>query len=258
MGPISYEVKDGIAVIWFNRPEKLNTLTLQMYQDLGEAFEKAQKDDHVAVCILTGTGEKAFCVGADLTESIPYLGQGHYIDEWDAAHLKHSRLFKPLICAVNGLCMGGGFEIMLASDIRVASSQAVFALPEVSLGIVPAGGTLVRLARQIPYVRAMELILSGERIDAQKALDYGLLNAVVPPEQVMEKAMEMAKKLCACSTRAVQTAKESVLKLREMPAEQAFETEALLGYKAFTSEDAKEGLAAFYEKRKPDFPSKKW
>ncbi|MCI9476289.1 MAG: enoyl-CoA hydratase/isomerase family protein [Emergencia sp.] len=258
MKNISYEVKDGIAVIKFNRPEKLNSLTLQMYEDLGEAFKKAQADNQVAACILTGAGEKAFCVGADLTESIPYLGQGHYIDEWDPAHLKHVDMYKPVICAVNGHCMGGGFEIMLASDIRVASSEATFALPEVSLGIVPAGGTLARLARQIPYIRAMELILMGEKISAKTALDYGVLNHVVAPKDVMDKAMEIAKKFCTLSTTAVQTAKESVLKLREIPLEQAFETEALLGYKAFTSEDAKEGLAAFYDKRKPEFPSRKW
>ena len=147
---------------------------------------------------------------------------------------------------------------MLASDIRVASSEATFALPEVSLGIVPAGGTLARLARQIPYIRAKELILMGEKISAKTALDYGVLNHVVAPKDVMDKAMEIAKKFCTLSTTAVQTAKESVLKLREIPLEQAFETEALLGYKAFTSEDAKEGLAAFYDKRKPEFPSRKW
>ncbi len=258
MSNIDYSVKDGIAIIKFNRPEKLNTLTLQMYEDLGNAFKSAAADPNVAVCILTGEGPKSFCVGADLTESIPYLNQGHYIDEWDAAHLKHVPLYKPVIAAVNGLCMGGGFEIMLSTDIRIASSKAEFALPEVGLGIVPAGGTLVRLARQIPYVKAMELILSAERINAEKALDYGILNYVVEPDQLMDKAMELAQKFLKLSTTAVQTAKESVLKLREIPLEQAFETEALLGYKAFTSEDAKEGLDAFYSKRKPEFPSCKW
>ena len=258
MSHIRYEVSGGIALIQFNRLEKLNTLTLQMYEDLGEAFKRAQADPKAAVCILTGEGDRAFCVGADLTESIPYLNQGHYIDEWDAAHLKHIDMKKPIICAVNGMCMGGGFEIMLGTDIRVASSKAVFALPEVSLGIVPAGGTLVRLARQIPYVKAMELILSGGKIDAQKALDYDLVNYVVEPDQVMDKAMELAEGFLSLSTVAVQTAKEAVVKLREIPLEQAFETEAMLGYKAFTSSDAKEGLEAFYAKRKPDFPSRKW
>lgn len=258
MSNISYEVNHGIAIIKFNRPEKLNTLTLQMYEDLGNAFQKVQADPEAAVCILTGEGEKSFCVGADLRESIPYLNQGHYIDEWDAAHLKHVKMNKPIIGAINGMCMGGGFEIMLGTDIRIASSKAVFALPEVSLGIVPAGGTLTRLARQIPYVKAMELILTGAKFDAQTAFNYDLLNYVVEPEQVMDKAMEIAEGFLSLSTIAVQTAKEAVMKLREMPLEQAFETEALLGHKAFTSSDAKEGLEAFYNKRRANFPSKNW
>lgn len=255
---IRYEKEGGIATITIDRPEKLNTLTLQMYEDLGNSFKQAAADDDVAVVILTGAGEKSFCVGADLTESIPYLNQGHYIDEWDAAHLKHVALYKPVICAVNGLCMGGGFEILFSTDIRVASSKAVFALPEVGLGIVPAGGTLARLAKQIPYARAMEVILTGRKITAQEALDYGILNYVVEPDQVMEKAKEIASLFLPLSTTAVQVAKESVMKLREMPLEQAFETEAMLGYKAFTSEDAKEGLDSFYNKRQANFPSKKW
>ncbi len=129
MSNVTYEVSGGIAVIKFNRPEKLNTLTLSMYDDLGASFIRAQKDPQVAVVILTGEGDRAFCVGADLTESIPYLSRGHYIDEWDAAHFKHIKMNKPVIAAVNGMCMGGGFEIMLGTDIRVASEKAVFALP---------------------------------------------------------------------------------------------------------------------------------
>lgn len=147
---------------------------------------------------------------------------------------------------------------MLSTDIRVASSTARFKLPEVGLGIVPAGGTLVRLARQIPYVKAMELILSAKQLSAQEALDYDILNYVVEPDQLMDKAMELAQQFLTLSTTAVQIAKESVLKLREIPLEQAFETEALLGYKAFTSADAKEGLDSFYNKRKANFPSCNW
>ncbi len=258
MSNIIYEVRNGIAVIKFNRPEKLNTLTLEMYDELGKAFVKAQESDDVGVVILIGEGEKAFCVGADLTESIPYLNEGHYIDEWDAAHFKHIKMNKPVIAAINGMCMGGGFEIMLGTDIRIASNKAIFALPEVSLGIVPAGGTLVRLSRQIPFVKAMELILTGEKIDSAKALDFGILNYVVEPDDVMNKAEEIANILLSNSTIAMQIAKESVIKLREIPLEQAFETEAMLGYKAFTSNDAKEGLDAFYNKRKAVFPSSKW
>lgn len=258
MSEIEYSLENGIAVVKFNRSEKLNALSLQMYEDLGKIFQAIADDPKVAVCILTGEGEKAFCVGADLTESIPYLNEGHYIDEWDFAHLKHVKMNKPVISAINGLCMGGGFEIMIATDIRIASNKAVFALPEVSLGIVPAGGTLARLSRQIPYTRVMELILTGNKFNAEQMLDFGVLNYVVEPEDLMDKAMETAKRFQELSTTAVQIAKESILKLNDIPLEQAFETEALLGYKAFTSEDAREGLDAFYNKRKPVFPSKKW
>lgn len=255
---VVYEKKDGIAIITLSRPEKLNTLTLQMYEDLGNAFQKAADDSEVAVCILTGSGEKAFCVGADLTESIPHLAAGHYIDEWDAAHLKHMKMYKPIISAINGHCMGGGFEIMLGTDIRVVSNQAKFAFPEVGLGIVPAGGTLTRLARQIPYVYAMEAILTGRKLTAEEVHHFGIVNYVVEPDQVLPKAMELAQMFLNLSTTAVQTAKESVLKLWDMQIDQAFDTESMLGYKAFTSEDAKEGLASFYEKRAPHFPSKRW
>lgn len=255
---IVYQVEDGIATITIDRPEKHNSLTLQMYEDLGKAFQRVARDSAVAVCILTGAGDKAFCVGADLKQSIPYLADGHYIDEWDAAHLKHVPLYKPVIAAINGLCMGGGFEIMLGTDLRVASREAVFAFPEVGLGIVPAGGTLARLSRQIPYVRAMELILTGQKFTAQEALNYGVLNYVVAPDQVMEKARALARLFLPLSTTAVQAAKQAVLKLRDLPLEQAFEMEAMLGYKAFTSEDAREGLDAFYKKRPPQFPSQYW
>lgn len=229
-----------------------------MYQDLGDVFAEIAEDPKIAVCILTGEGEKSFCVGADLTESIPYLSEGHYIDEWDSAHLKHIKMYKPVISAVNGICMGGGFEIMVATDIRIASDTATFALPEVSLGIVPAGGTLARLSRQIPYTRVMEIILTGNKFTDQEMLDFGVLNYVVPKENLMDKAMELANRFTELSTTAVQVAKESIVKLNDMPLESAFETEALLGYKAFTSTDAKEGLDAFYNKRTPQFPSKKW
>lgn len=175
MSNITYEVSGGIAVIKFNRPEKLNTLTLSMYDDLGASFIRAQEDPQVAVVILTGEGDRAFCVGADLTESIPYLSRGHYIDEWDAAHFKHIKMNKPVIAAVNGMCMGGGFEIMLGTDIRVASEKAVFALPEVSLGIVPAGGTLARLARQIPFVKCHGTDTDGRKDKRRKSSGHGAL-----------------------------------------------------------------------------------
>ncbi|PXY36680.1 enoyl-CoA hydratase/isomerase family protein [Prauserella flavalba] len=257
MGDIGLDRDGAVAIIRFDRPDKLNALTLAMYEELGAAFAEVRDDDSLAVAVLTGSGDRAFCVGADLTESIPALAQGRFdISEWDAAHQKHTTLFKPVIAAVNGLCLGGGFEIMLSTDLRVAADTAEFGLPESGVGVVPAGGTLTRLTRQIPYVWAMELMLQGDRIPASQALRYGLLNEVVPARQVLDAAVERAHRLAARSGTALETIKEAVLRLGDLPQDQAFHSEALYGQKAFTSPDAREGLAAFAERRPPAFPSR--
>ena len=251
---ITYEVSDGIALVRFDRPEKLNALTLAMYRELGDAFIAARDDRRVRVVVLTGEGERAFCVGADLTESIPALAEGRFdISEWDDAHLKHLRLYKPVLCAVNGLCMGGGFEIMLGTDIRLAAEQAVFALPEASLGIVPAGGTLVRLARQIPYAQAMEIMLGAGRFGAAELLRMGLLNHVVPAAELMPRTFALAERIKALSPTALAVIKESVQRLYDLPLAEAFAEEAVLGQRAFTSADARRGLEAFAQRRTPIF-----
>jgi enoyl-CoA hydratase len=251
---IAYEVSDGIALVRFDRPEKLNALTLAMYRELGDAFIAARDDARVRVVVLTGSGERAFCVGADLTESIPALAEGRFdISEWDDAHLKHLRMYKPVLCAVNGLCMGGGFEIMLGTDIRLASEDASFALPEASLGIVPAGGTLVRLARQIPYAHAMEILLSAGRFSAQDLLHKGVLNHVVPAADLMPRTFALAERIKALSPQALAVIKESVQRLYDLPLDEAFAEEARLGQRAFTSDDAQRGLQAFAQRRQPSF-----
>ncbi|TSE15023.1 enoyl-CoA hydratase/isomerase family protein [Arthrobacter sp. KBS0703] len=258
MSNIAIDRDGGIAVIRFDRAEKLNALTLGMYQDLAAAFDEVRDNDAIGVAVLTGSGDRAFCVGADLTESIPALSEGRFdISEWDGAHQKHTRLHKPVIAAVNGLCLGGGFEIMLSTDLRIAGASARFALPECGVGVVPAGGTLTRLTRQIPYAWAMELMLLGETIDADTALRYGLLNQVVTDENVLPAALAVAERLLSRSGTALEVIKSSVLHLGEMPQDAAFHAEAMYGQKAFASEDAREGLAAFSEGRPPSFPSRK-
>ncbi|GGF58189.1 enoyl-CoA hydratase [Azorhizobium oxalatiphilum] len=243
---IEFEKTDGIATIRIARPEKLNALSLQMYEDLGKAFIAARDDDDVRVVVLTGSGEKAFCVGADLTESIPALAEGRFdISAWDPAHVKGLDFYKPLICAVRGLCIGGGFEIMLASDIRIAASDAVFQLPEPAHGFVPAGGTLVRLVRQIGYAHAMEVMLTGRRLSAQELERFGILNHVVAADEVEARAQEMAARIARLSPLAVQTIKKAALTLQDLPWDEAFAREAILGQETFTSPDAKRGLAAF-------------
>ncbi|MDQ7909990.1 enoyl-CoA hydratase/isomerase family protein [Phytohabitans sp. ZYX-F-186] len=254
---ITLERQDAVAVVTIDRPEKLNSLTLAMYRQLGEALIEVHADPAIAVAVLTGRGERAFCVGADLTESIPALAEGRFdISEWDDAHQKHVRQRKPVIAAVNGLCLGGGFEIMLSTDIRIASATAEFGLPEVGIGVVPAGGTLVRLTRQIPYAWAMQLMLGGDRVGAETALRFGLLNDVVAPDALLDTAMTWAARLARNSGTAMAVVKEAVQYLSDLPSDQAFRYEALLGQKAFTSADAREGMAAFYAGRRPNFPSR--
>jgi enoyl-CoA hydratase/carnithine racemase len=254
---ITMTVEGGIALVTIDRPEKLNALTLEMYDQLGRAFDDARRDQDVAVVILTGAGERAFCVGADLGESIPALSTGAFdISSWDGAHQKHSALDKPVICAVNGLCLGGGFEIMLSTDLRVAAETATFAFPETGVGVVPAGGTLTRLVRQIPYAAAMELMLLGEPIGAARAERIGLVNRVVPADQVLETAYGWARRLIALSGSAVSIVKTSVRALADMPEDAAFHAEAVFGQRAFASPDAAEGLAAFAQRRPARFPSR--
>lgn len=256
MAGIRLERDGAIGLITIDRPEKLNAMTLSMYDELGAAFAEVRDDARIGVAVLTGAGDRAFCVGADLGESIPALTEERFdISEWDAAHQKHSTLEKPVVAAINGLALGAGFEIMLSTDIRLAASHAEFGLPETGVGVVPAGGTLVRLVRQIPYAFAMDLMLRGERIDAETALRYGLVNRVVPKGDLRDEAFAMAEQLLTKSRTAVATVKRAVRALQDLPEDEAFRLEAELGQQAFASADAREGLAAFAARRPPVFPS---
>jgi enoyl-CoA hydratase len=243
---IEFTREGAVAIVRFARPDKLNALTLAMYDDLGRAYAEIAADDAINAVVLAGTGDRAFCVGADLTESIPALASGEIdISAWDPAHLKPAGFFKPIVAAVRGMCMGGGFEMMLATDLRIAADDAVFQFPEVNHGFVPAGGTLVRLTRQIAYAHAMEIMLSGRRFSAAELLTRGVLNQVVPAEQVEPLAMEWAEALAAKSPHAVQSIKEAALTLYDLTLADAFAREAELSKRSFTSDDTKATLARF-------------
>ena len=244
--------QDGhVTTIRINRPEKLNALTLAMYEDLGRAFQAVKDDDSVRAIVLTGSGARAFCVGADLSESIPALAADTFdISAWDPAHLKVPGFYKPIVSAIRGLCLGAGFEIMLATDIRIAAVDAVFQLPEATLGFVPAGGTLVRLVRQIGYAHAMEIMLTARRFTAAEMLAKGVVNQAVDSQDVERVALETAHHIASLSPTAIQTIKEAALTLQDLPLAEAFRQEARLGQRTFTSDDAKRGLAAFATKGK--------
>ncbi len=252
--PVLYEKREHKAYITFNRPEAMNALTPEGWQMLADYYKQADADDEVRVIILTGAGEKAFCAGADLKITIPALTSGD-LDTTilDDAMLKHMPMRKPIIAAVNGHCLAGGTELLQATDIRIAVEHATFGLPEPKWSIMAVGGSLVRLARQIPYCRAMEILLTGEQITAQEAQSIGLINKVVPAHESMAEAERYADIICANGPLAVQATKRAVVRLMSLPMEQAFYEEPLYAAEVLASEDAREGPRAFAEKRSPEF-----
>lgn len=251
---ILMEKRHHCAYLTINRPEVHNALDPEGWEELGIALAEVRDDPEIRVAIVTGAGDKAFCAGADLRETIPRILDGRLdLGAFDSAMLKRVPFWKPLIAAVNGHCLAGGMEFLQATDIRVAAEHATFGLPEPRWGIVPAGGSLVRLVRQIPYCRAMEILLTGSTLTAQEALAIGLINKVVPQEQLMDEAERYARAIVANGPLAVQMCKEAVLRLLSLPYEEALGWEAIVTRPVFASRDAREGVRAFAEKRRPEF-----
>lgn len=249
---IDYRREGRIAVVTLNRPSSLNSLTFEMMAGLERAFADFNADDELWAAVLTGTGSKSFCAGADLGEVIPKAtaeGVGAAIG--NPLERFFSDIYKPIVCAVNGLCVAGGLELMQGTDLRVAAEHAVFGLGEVRWGIVPAGGSHIRLPRQIPWAVAMEILLTGRPISAARAYDVGLINKVVPAGELMDEAMALAELICRNGPLAVRTAKE--IAVRSLGLEQGFALESCLAQRVMASQDAQEGPQAFMEKRPPRF-----
>lgn len=263
MPAVNFETRNHIAYLTLNRPEVHNSFNPETIVRLGEAWTQINADDNVRAAIITGAGKVAFSAGADLGKLIPlFTGARKPADEWDekllanrklgdAALLRNFNLDKPVIAAVNGFCIAGGMELIQATDLRVASDNASFGLQEVKWAIIPAAGSLARLQRQIPYCKAMEILLTGNRIDAQEAWRLGLVNYVVPQDQLMAKAEELAATIAANGPLAVRKIKEAVRRTSGRPLEEAFKIENECAREVMRSEDAKEGPRAFMEKRKP-------
>lgn len=245
---INYEKTGRIATVTIDRPDRRNAMTPTMFVALERIFDDFNRDDSLFVAILTGSGDRAFCAGADLDGDIPTMSA-----VFGGDHTKRffSDVFKPIIAAVNGHCTAGGLEVMQATDLRIASERATFGLGEVRWGLVPAGGSHVRLPRQIPWAVAMEILLTGRPIDARRAYEVGLVNKVVPSESVMDEALKLAEVLCTNGIVAMRTAKEAAV--RALALETPFALESYLCKAVLESEDAKEGARAFIEKRAPQF-----
>ena len=249
-----YEKKGRIAYLTFNRPSEMNAITPEMLADLELITEDFKQDDAVLVLIVTGAGDKAFTAGADLKKTITKItaeasAGGRFMETPERRFF--STCYKPIIAAINGFCLAGGTEIIQGMDIRIAAEHARFGLPEVHWGIIPGGGSHVRLPRQIPYCHAMDIILTGRQLTAQEALAFGLINKVVPAGDVMTEAERYAKLICSNGPLAVQAAKEAAITAYNQSWEEGFRTEALIAERIFKTEDAKEGPKAFAEKRDP-------
>ena len=248
---IRYEKRDRVAVVTIDRPDAMNALTVEMLGALDAAFAEFEGDDDLWVAILTASGDRAFCTGMDLKEAIPLLTSGDELGYEDHTKRQFSDVFKPIIAAVNGHCIAGGMEMLAGTDLRVAAEHATFGLGEVRWGLVPAGGSHIRFPRQIPWALAMELLLTGDPIDARRAYEIGLVNRVVPADELMPTALKLAARICKNGPLAVRTSKQ--IAVRSLGLEAGFVLEKALAAKVFASDDAREGPRAFAEKRKPRF-----
>jgi len=257
---IIFEKRDGVARITFNRPEALNAFSPAMSDDLKRALEDINDDKTVRVVVITGTGDRAFMSGADINETI--LRWVRLAKEGGDARAAVKEFFspsmledlpQPVIAAVNGYALGGGCEIALACDLRIASESAHFGQPEIKLGIMPGLGGSIRLSRVVGKAKAMQMILTGDPIDAHAAYRVGLVNEVVPADKLDEAVDAMVDKLKSKGSLALKACKAAVNAALEMGVRAGLETEADLFADTCATDDAQEGATAFLEKRKPEF-----
>lgn len=251
---ILLEKRGRIALLTINRPDKLNALNIKTRQEMADALDELRNDDSVRVLVITGAGEKSFVAGADIAEfegrtALQQRAVMHAKSVFTAAEA----FPKPIIAMINGFCLGGGCELALSCDIRVASDKARFGQPEINLGIIPGGGGTQRLTRLVGEGKAMQVILSGEMIGAEEAYRLGLINEVYPAAELEAKTMELANKIAEKSPIALAMAKAAVKNAARMNLREGLDAEIDLFALCFSSEDKEEGVRAFLEKRKPDF-----
>jgi enoyl-CoA hydratase/carnithine racemase len=247
MSILLYEKKDHVALITLNRPEKLNTMSVELSRQLIKALHDLDSDNNIYVGIVTGAGERSFCAGADLTDTEHIeAGVGWEADyDWQLANIK-----KPLIAAVNGYCLGAGFTLALCCDIRIASEKASFGTPDQKLNTVDAYASIM-LSRMIPAAIAMEILMTGDRISAQEAYRVGLVSRIVPAAELMSTAEELARKICNNGPAALWACKEINRRARCMSLEDSLSLFRAITEPILKMEDTREGITAFFEKRPP-------
>lgn len=248
------EKRERVAIITINRPEKRNALNIKTREEGAALLEELRNDSSVGIVVFTGAGDKAFIAGADIAE---FAGRTAMMqrDVMTARSLFTAidTFPKPVIAMINGFCLGGGCELALACDMRIASENAQFGQPEINLGIIPGGGGTQRLTRLVGEGKAMELILTGQFIDAKTAYEIGLVNHVVPVDQLQAKTMEIAQRIASKSPVALQLAKEAVKIASRSNLDEGLRREVDLFALCFSTEDKDEGVSAFLERRDPVF-----
>lgn len=252
---VNVTVEDHIATIVINRPERLNAMDAEHYHLLSQAWMRVRDDPDLRVAVVTGGGDRAFTVGADIKGFLTRKSEWHdlWMTQRDQILNRGIELWKPVIAAVNGYCLGGGVTLLLATDIRIAAEGSTFGLSEVKRGIIAANGGTQRVIAQLPYPIAMEMLLTGEPISAEDAAKWGLINKVVPKAELMPTAMAYARKLAALAPLALQAAKELAIRSRNVDLSTGLRIEQLVSNLLRQTDDSKEGARAFAEKRPPAF-----
>jgi enoyl-CoA hydratase/carnithine racemase len=254
---IGYTKEGKIAVITLNRPEALNSFDPEQLDQFNKALYDFNEDENLWVAIVTASGERAFSVGADIKTTLPKIQNSSQRGEMPApAICEDMQIWKPIIAAINGACLGGGFEVALACDIRIAAENATFGFPEINLGLIPGWGGTQRLPRSVPLAKAAEILTSGRPIDANEAYRIGLVNKVVPAAELMAEAKKMAETLLKPAPLAARAAKQAMMQGLNTTLLSGLEIEYQLEKYVTKSEDFKEGRQAFMEKRKADFKAK--
>ncbi|MDR0275828.1 MAG: enoyl-CoA hydratase/isomerase family protein [Burkholderiaceae bacterium] len=252
--PLLYETRESVAIITLNRPEAMNSIDPETRAELHAAWQRAAHDEAVRCVVLTGAGEKAFCTGSDLKKTMPPKESAAQLTFGQAQSnhlLAGMEMDKPILCAVNGYAMGGGMELALACDVRIASENAQFALSEVRIGSIPGAGGTQHLPRLIGRGDAMLMLLTGDRIDAQEALRIGLVSKVTPPAQLLETALAIAARIAQNAPLSVRAVKRLVREGAALPLPQALAMESYVFSMLRDTEDRLEGRRAFQEKRAP-------
>ena len=257
MTNVLIERKDNIGIVTVNRPEQMNSLNSVTRKEMAEAFTELGDDSEILVIILTGAPGKAFIAGADIKEflKLNLKTEKELKNDWLVTEVIEN-LKKPVIAMIDGFCLGGGLEIAMSCDLRVASDRTKLGQPEINIGIIPGAGGTQRLTRLVGEGRAMEMILTGRMVKAEEGLQYGILNFIFTPEELEEKTMEMAKKITEKSPYAIERAKQSVKSVSNMNLKEGLKFEREMFLECFTSDDGKEGITAFIEKRKANFKGK--